>query len=103
MPQALVCTSDSATSFASSCGTPTFSRQARAHAVRRSLDTRIIDPHPGPLPRERENVSFPVRDDALALVAEPADAERHDVAHPQVLRRLHAEAHAGRRAGGDDV
>jgi hypothetical protein len=42
-------------------------------------------------------------DHLLALLAQPFDAERHHVALLQVERRLHAQAHAGRRAGGDDV
>src|SRR6185437_12957935 len=92
MPQTLVCTSDSPTSFASAGGTPTFSRQATDHAVRRAFETRIIDA-----------LFSGVRDDLLALVAEALDAAGDDVADVQVLRRLHSEAHAGRRAGGDDV
>src|SRR5262249_22255098 len=43
-------------------------------------------------------------DDLLALLAEPLDAERHDVAGLEPDRvGLHAERDAGRRAGGDDV
>src|SRR5205814_6513740 len=39
----------------------------------------------------------------LLLLAEPGNAETHDVAGLEELRRLHAEADAGRRAGDDDV
>src|SRR4051812_46961384 len=42
-------------------------------------------------------------DDLAALLAEPVDAHGDDVAGLQELRRLHPRAHAGRRAGGDDV
>src|SRR5580704_8978621 len=43
------------------------------------------------------------RDDLLALLAEPLDAEGDDVADIEELRRLHARADARRRAGRDDV
>src|SRR5581483_10886358 len=43
------------------------------------------------------------RDDLLALLAEAFDAERHDVADIEILRRLHAGADAGGRAGGEHV
>ena len=44
------------------------------------------------------------RHDLLLLLAEPLDAERDDVAGLEVsAARLHAHAHARRRAGGDDV
>src|SRR5205085_3987455 len=43
------------------------------------------------------------RDDLLPLLAEALDAQRDDVADIEELRRLHAGADAGRRAGGDDV
>ena len=44
------------------------------------------------------------RDDLLLLLAEFLDAERDDVARFEELRRrLHAQAHARRRAGDDDV
>src|ERR1700712_5259082 len=44
------------------------------------------------------------RHDLLALLAELLDAERDDVAGLEELRRrLHAQAHARRRAGDDDV
>src|SRR6478609_7601949 len=42
-------------------------------------------------------------DDLLPLLAEPLDAERDHVADVEELRRLHAGADAGRRAGGDDI
>src|SRR5688572_10498001 len=41
--------------------------------------------------------------DLLLLLAEAFDAEGHDVASLEEDRRLHAEADARRRAGGDDV
>src|SRR6187431_853510 len=42
--------------------------------------------------------------DLLLLLAEAGDAELHLVARLQVHRgRLHAERHAGRRAGGDEI
>src|SRR5579871_2059801 len=43
------------------------------------------------------------RNDLLALLAEAFDAERHDVADIEILRRLHAGADARRRAGGEHV
>src|SRR5208337_2594623 len=42
-------------------------------------------------------------DDALRLPPEPRDSERNRVARPQEDRRLLTEAHARRRARGDDV
>src|SRR5258708_1321647 len=48
-------------------------------------------------------LSSGIGDDALALLAEPLDAERDDVPDLEELRGLHAEAHAGWGAGGDDV
>src|SRR5215469_16752420 len=42
-------------------------------------------------------------DNLLALLAETLDAERHHVADIEELRRLHAGADAGRRAGGQNV
>src|SRR5215475_4504342 len=39
----------------------------------------------------------------LLLLAEAGDAEANHVAGLEELRRLHAEAHAGRRAGDDHV
>lgn len=42
-------------------------------------------------------------DHLLLLLAQSLDAERHDIAGLQELRRLHAEAHARRRACGDDI
>jgi len=42
-------------------------------------------------------------DDLLALLAETLDAERHDVADIEELRRLHAGADAGGRACGEHV
>src|ERR671914_2492953 len=45
-----------------------------------------------------------VGDDLLPLLAEALDAHGHDVAGLEEHRvRLHAEADAGRGAGGDDV
>src|SRR5579883_3129544 len=43
------------------------------------------------------------RNDLLALLAEAFDAERHNVADIEILRRLHAGADAGGRAGGEHV
>ena len=43
------------------------------------------------------------RDGFLARLAECIDPEFHDVAGLEELRRLHAEADAGGRAGADDV
>src|SRR6266550_1124065 len=42
-------------------------------------------------------------DDLLLLLAEPRDAEAHHVSGFEELRRLHAEADAGRGAGDDHV
>ena len=41
-----------------------------------------------------------MRDDALALLAEPLDAERHDVARLEPHRRLHSERHFQMGPGG---
>src|SRR5271155_859094 len=43
------------------------------------------------------------RDDLLALLAEPVDAKRDDIAGIEEGRRLHPEADAGRRPRGEDV
>src|SRR5476651_1980443 len=58
---------------------------------------------PGKLSASRILLFSGIRDDALALLAESRDAEGDHVAGLRVMRRLHAEAHTGRRAGGDDV
>src|SRR5476651_1561327 len=58
---------------------------------------------PGKLAASRLLLFSGIRDDALALLAESRDAEGDHVAGLQVMRRLHAEAHAGGRARGDDV
>src|SRR5215204_7122282 len=51
----------------------------------------------------RDKSAFPVRDHPLPLFAESRDAKAHFLALPQVHRRLHAVADAGRRARRDDV
>src|SRR4051812_22743216 len=100
----LVCTSDSPTSRASGGGTPTCWRQPMAQPFSAATGTVFIGADPRGSADESRSRSLPaVRDDALALLAQALDAERDDVAHLEVLRRLHAEPHAGRRAGGDDV
>src|SRR5215813_5580489 len=59
--------------------------------------------HPGMTVVGKETRRSSRRNDLLALLAEPVDAERDDVADIEEGRRLHAEADAGRRARRDDV
>src|SRR5215469_5504291 len=53
--------------------------------------------------RGRVSTAASRRDDLLALLAETLDAEGHDVADIEELRRLHAACDTGRRACRDDV
>src|SRR4051812_42099811 len=58
--------------------------------------------HRGPDALKRAGApSTPGVDDPLGLLAQPFDAQPHDVAGAQVERRLLAQADAGGRAGGD--